>query len=85
MICKRSRTLAVLGLCLGHECLLARRDHLQLDALQHISLVESCKTLEQHATLGALAHALHILLVALDRGAGALVHLRRELKRKRFR
>ena len=82
MLCKCSCTLAVLGLCLGHECFLARRNHLQLYALQHIPLAEPCKTLEQHATLSALAHALHVLLVPLDRGTGALVHLRRERKKR---
>ena len=67
----------MLCLGLGHEALLARRDHLSLDALQHVALLEPGEALQQNAALGALPDALHIQPVALEAGAHALVDLHR--------
>ncbi len=67
----------MLCLGLGHEALLAGRDHLGLDALQHVALLEAGEALQQDAALGALPDALHIQPVALEAGADALMDLRR--------
>jgi len=68
--------LAVLCLGLGCDGFLARRNHLQLNALQDISLLKPCKTLQQHTALRALANTVHIQLVALDVCTRALMDLR---------
>ena len=65
----------VLRLGLGHEGLLSGRDHLELDALQHVALPEVGEALQQDAALCALADALHVQAVPLEAGADALVYL----------